>query len=122
MTRPAETRELREIIARGMEPSAFATFDRGYTQANYIDNRAYLHAEKTVARARKKADAALAAIEASGCCIVPLEPTHAMVMAGGDVVVDFDADFKMPDSHTAAVYRAAIAARPRDAGPTEQSE
>lgn len=57
------TDSLRERIARAMAPSAFETFDRGYTAQNHFATRAFLHAEKTVKTARKKADAALAAIE-----------------------------------------------------------
>lgn len=53
-------------------------------------------------------------IEASGThVVVPVEPTHEMVMAGGDVVVDYDSDFRFPDSHAHAAYRAMLSARPR---------
>ena len=51
-----------EQMARAMEPSAFATFDQGYTQRNAFDLRRYLNAERKVKSARRKARAALAAM------------------------------------------------------------
>jgi len=68
------TDTLREQIARAMEPRAFETFARGYTQQNILSTMAFLNAERVVKRARKKADVALAAIEASGFKIVTADP------------------------------------------------
>ena len=76
--------KLVEAIARAMEPSAFATFDRGHTVQNYLAERAFLGAEKTVRSARRKVRAALAAIKAEGYAVLPREPTEAMVRAACD--------------------------------------
>jgi hypothetical protein len=70
----AVTPEL-EAMARAMEPSAFATYDAGYTQRNGHDLRAFLNAERTVKAARRKARAALLAIR---------EPTPAMLQGACD--------------------------------------
>jgi hypothetical protein len=61
-----ETTPELEAMARAMEPSAFATYDNGYTQRNGHDLRAFLNAERTVKTARRKARAALAAIRELG--------------------------------------------------------
>lgn len=54
----------------------------------------------------------LAALERAGWKLTQIEPTHAMQMAGGDVVVDFDSGFSMPDSHAIAVWKAMWRAAP----------
>lgn len=59
------------------------------------------------------ADAALAAIEESGWVVAPAEPTFEMEGAGGDIVVDFDSYFRLPNSHARACYKAMLASRPR---------
>lgn len=53
-----------EAAARAMEPSAFATYDRGYTTQNVLAEIAFLNAEKTIRLARRKAGRALAAADA----------------------------------------------------------
>ena|SRR6185437_3640118 len=63
--------DLVERIARAMEPSGFETFDRGYTCQNYIAERAFLNAERTVKIARRKARRVVEAIRAAGLVIVP---------------------------------------------------
>lgn len=62
-----------ERVARALEPGAFETFDKGYTQRNGFDTRAFLNAEKTVRRARRKARTALLAMR---------DPSEGMVEAG----------------------------------------
>ena len=58
---PQVTDEMVEKAARAMEPSPFYTFDQGYTQRNAFETRAFLNAEKTVRRVRRKARIALEA-------------------------------------------------------------
>lgn len=57
--------ELIERVARALEPSAFATYDRGATVQNLLAEVAFLNAEKVIKRARKKAGIALAAFLAA---------------------------------------------------------
>ena len=64
-----------ERIARAMEPRAFDTYAGGYTSGNWLEERAFLNAEKVVKRARKKAALALQAMK---------EPTPAMVAVVAD--------------------------------------
>lgn len=74
-----------EKAARAMEPRAFAVYDSGYTACNWIEERAFLNAEKVVKRARKKARLALEAVLSSqpeGYVLVPKEPTEEMVVQG----------------------------------------
>jgi hypothetical protein len=54
--------EIVERMARALEPGAFETLEHGYTQRNVFDTTAFLNAENTVRRARRKAQAAFAAI------------------------------------------------------------
>jgi len=65
--------ELKEKIARAMEPSAFETYDQGCMNKNFLEIRAFLNSEKVVKRARKKAQDALAALEDAGYAVVPRE-------------------------------------------------
>jgi hypothetical protein len=62
--------EMIERMARSMAPSAFETYDCGYTNRNAFENRAFLNAEKTVKKARRDAFRALAAMH---------EPTVSML-------------------------------------------
>lgn len=45
--------------ARAMEPSAFATYDRGHIVRNQFEETAFLNAQKTVRTAKRKAKAAI---------------------------------------------------------------
>lgn len=56
------TEEMVEKVARAMEPRAFEIYDRGYTQRNAFDTAAFLNAEQTVRKARRKAKAAIQAM------------------------------------------------------------
>lgn len=58
----SESMTMVERVARAMEPSAFQTFDGGYTQRNGYDTRAFLNAERTVKTARRKARRAIEAM------------------------------------------------------------
>ena len=57
------TEEEVEAVARAMEPRLFAIFAKGYTNQNYLAERAFLNAEKVVKRTRKKATAAIIALD-----------------------------------------------------------
>src|SRR6185437_10342101 len=101
--------DLVERIARAMEPSGFETFDRGYTCQNYIAERAFLNAERTVKIARRKARRVVEAIRAAGLVIVPRKPTEAMIDSGHSGI---DFHEPMEDDHerreVANVWRAMI--------------
>lgn len=73
---------------------------------------------------RPIADAAIAALEASGSCIAPLEPTEAMIEAGDDIcpIARGTETHRMTGGRVPEdYYRAMIAARPRDAASTDAS-
>lgn len=122
---PAETRELSEVLAGKMWER---THD-GTWPGDADDEVAAIY--------RDDADAALAAIEASGThCIVPLEPmqeqqisgVEAMAKALEPFIAKLRAEGRESDAITLSVissghitgpvYRAALAARPRDVAPT----
>jgi len=106
MTRPSES--LREIIAQKLEPQAWRAL-------GLCDTLAYKNRRTSSLR---KADAALAAIEASGFVIVPLEPTIKMCDAATRSTSAFmaleqrGADLRRLKH--AIRWRAMLAARPRD--------
>lgn len=91
--------ELIERVARALEPSAFATYDRGATVQNLLAEVAFLNAEKVIKRARKKAGIALAALLAA-----TREPSEAMLAAGRDC--DFENRRAGCDEHWYAMHDA----------------
>ncbi len=78
-----------------------------YRHADYGQNPRWWDA-----KAAEIIEAHKASLATAGYKIVPREPNKEMRMVGGDVVVDFDSYFRMPDSHAAAVWRAMWDAAP----------
>lgn len=66
------TPEQIEAAARAMKPRAFGIYDKGYTNRNWFDERAFINAEKVVKRARKDAALALEAAEKVALGLVPV--------------------------------------------------
>lgn len=105
--------DLVERIARAMEPSGFKTFDRGYTNQNYIAERAFLNAERTAKIARRKARRVVEAITAAGLVVVPRNPSPEMYDAGGDELERQyrESEWEIPeDADVGTVWRAMITA------------
>lgn len=95
---------LREQIIRALEPY-FSGADRAYKEHH------------------KAADAALAAIEASGThVVVPVEPTLAMVAEFARLMWHEPRLFRKTEEQVGAVYRSMLAARPRDAATGEKED
>lgn len=91
---------LREAVARAISDAFDAWKDIEY--ADGLD-----HDDECM---RFIADAALAAIEASGThCIAPLEPTDIMCVKGSEAVGG-----DIPDHWLPTPYKAMLAARPRE--------
>ena len=105
--------EMVERVARAMEPNAFAIHDRGYTRQDYWADsypaeRAFINAEKTVSRARKKARAAIEAMR---------EPTVTMLLDGGTTLISGGSYEPTAADGAAAVYASMIDAALDDEKP-----
>lgn len=91
--------DLREVIARAFWG---ATSDQ-YNTFGTLD-------EDEKDELFRAADAALAAIKAAGCVVVPAEPTERMVRQGADAIDGADAGMLPQETQAEDCYRAMIEA------------
>lgn len=105
MTRPAET--LRKIIARAMHDDEGRILDNGLAPFE-------LQPDDYRNGWIRRADAALAAIEASGLVVVPVEPTEEMIAEA--------ANSNTMRLVARAHYKTMLTARPRYLSPTDKSD
>jgi len=103
-------KELVEAMARAMlasDPTGKFSFDTMLAEIGIEEHT--LQTKLTTCLAQ----AALAAIEAQGMMVVPVEPTEAMVDLGSEAIQKADEESNVWGDDAFACYRAMLAASPR---------